>query len=62
MPPVESTVLNVELKVRRGLVLRLVADRARSFALVLGVGFLLLVSRCSLRCASRSLDCTSATR
>ena len=35
---------DVELKVRRGLVLRLVADRARSFALVLGVGFLLLVS------------------
>ena len=35
---------DVETKVRRGLVLRLVADRARSFALVLGVGFLLLVS------------------
>ena len=36
--------LDVELKVRRGLVLRLIADRARSFVLVLGVGFLLLVS------------------
>ena len=35
---------DVEAKVRRGLVLRLVADRARSFALVLGVGFVLLVS------------------
>ena len=35
---------DVEAKVQRGLVLRLIADRARSFALVLGVGFLLLVS------------------
>ena len=35
---------DVETKVRRGLVLRLIADRARSFALALGVGFLLLVS------------------
>ena len=35
---------DVEVKVRRGLVRRLIADRARSFALVLGVGFLLLVS------------------
>ncbi len=35
---------DIEAKVQRGLVLRLIADRARSFALVLGVGFLLLVS------------------
>lgn len=35
---------DVEAKVQRGLVLRLIADRARSFVLALGVGFLLLVS------------------
>ena len=35
---------DVEAKVQRNLVWRLIADRARSFALVLGVGFLLLVS------------------
>ncbi len=35
---------DVEVKVRHGLVRRLIADRARSFALVLGIGFLLLVS------------------
>ncbi len=39
-----NKVWDVEVKVQRGLVLRLIADRARSFALVLGVGFLLLVS------------------